>query len=304
MASELASEPAEVLPREGTVATRSGCGFQLTAADVDMIRRVFEYRFLRIEHLCALTKRSYKKVHGRLLKLARNHFLSRIELPFQKHIYVLGREGIVVLVERGVASRELVEWRLRHHELKELFLKHQLMLVDLHCMLELACQGTNVKLVRWREGKELWDRVATWSNRERVKLPVCPDAFFALEDSSRPDGRNRLNFFLEADRSTSTHKRFQQKLIAYQEYMAAGLHAKKYGIRTFRVVTLTLTDARALSLAGAARDVVASGALKHFLFASVEHLSFANPEVLLSEMFLRPGEGEGSEVRFRLVPVD
>src|SRR5579863_9663735 len=106
-----------------------------------MIRRVHEYRFLHIDHLSALMNRSYKKVHGRLLKLVRNNFLARIELQFQKHIYVIGREGITVLVEQGMASRESVETRLRHHELKELFLKHQLMVVDLHCMLELACRG-------------------------------------------------------------------------------------------------------------------------------------------------------------------
>jgi len=110
----------------------------------------------------------------------RNHFLARIELRFQKHIYVIGREGINVLVVQGVGSRELIESRLRHQELKELFLNHQLMVVDLRCMLELACRGTGLKLSAWREGKELWDRVTTWQDRERIELPVCPDAFFSL----------------------------------------------------------------------------------------------------------------------------
>ena len=104
-------------------------------------------------------------------------FLARIEFRFQKHIYVIGREGIDVLVEQGIASRELIECRLRHQELKELFLKHQLMLVDLRCILELACRGTTIRLTAWREGKDLWDRVVTWQERERVELPVCPDAF-------------------------------------------------------------------------------------------------------------------------------
>src|SRR6266404_2949923 len=200
-----------------------GCGFQLTASDIGMIQFVYEYRFLHIEQLSALSGRSYKKVHGRLLKLVQNHYLARIELPFQKHIYVLGREGITVLVEQGIASRELIEWRLRHHELKELFLRHQLMLVDLHCMLEIAGRSGRISLTTWREGRDLWDRVKVWQDQQRVWLPVCPDAFFVLQDGSRPDGRNRLNFFLEADRSTTTHKRFQNKLIAYQQYMEDGL---------------------------------------------------------------------------------
>lgn len=275
-------------------------GFLLTASDLDMIRIVYEYRLLHIDHVSALTSRSYKKAHGRLLKLVQNHYLARIELPFQKHIYVIGREGINVLVEQGIASRELIEWRLRHHELKELFLRHQLMLVDLHCMLELAGKNTGVKLATWREGKELWENVTTWHNRERVSLPVCPDAFFTLQDNARPEGRNRLNFFLEADRSTTTHKRFQNKLIAYRQYMEDGRHIEKYGIKAFRVVTFTLTKERAESLNDAAREVIPTEALKYFLFASVEGLSITTPEPILSSIFMSPREPRTQKQR--LVP--
>jgi hypothetical protein len=277
-------------------------GFHLTPADLAIIRSVFEHRFLHIEHVSALTNRSYKKAHGRLLKLVQNHFLARIELPFQKHIYVIGREGINVLVEQGIASRELIEWRLRHHELKELFLKHQLMLVDLHCMLELAGRGTGITLDTWREGKELWDNVTAWRDRERVTLPVCPDAFVVLRDSARPEGRNRLNFFFEADRSTTTHKRFQNKLIAYRQYLEDGRHTEKYGIKTFRVVTFTLTRERALSLSAAAREVLPSDAFKYFLFAPVDGLSLGNPQPILSDIFVSPREKEAGGPRLRLVP--
>ena len=303
MSSLSASIQSDVLSSgELLVPSAAFAGFQLTPSDVQMIRYIHEYRFLQIGHVSALLNRSYKKVHGRLLKLAQRHFLARIQLPFQKHIYVIGREGINVLVEQGIASRELIEWRLRHHELKELFLKHQLMLVDLHCMLELASRGTNITLSIWREGKELWDTVTMWRDRKRVDLPVCPDAFFVLEDKSRPEGRNRLNFFVEADRSTSTHKRFQQKLVAYWQYRKDGLHTKKYGIKTFRIVTFTLTPARAISLSAAAREVLPSEALNYFVFASADGLSLGNASPILSAMFISPREPDGSSTRLRLVP--
>jgi len=247
--------------------------------------------------------RSYKKVHGRLFKLVQNRFLARIEFRFQKHIYVIGRVGIEVLVEQGIASRELIEFRLRHQELKELFLQHQLLLVDLRCILELACRGTSIRLATWREGKFLWDRVVTWRDRERVELPVCPDAFFVLEDGSRPEGRNRLNFFLEADRATSTHKRFQQKLIAYRQYLEDGRHTKKYGIKTFRVVTFTLTEQRAQALSAAARDVLPENAFKYFLFSSVQGLSIGDPKRILTDIFVTPGEESGGGRRLGLVPM-
>ncbi len=279
---------------------RAAC--HLTASDIAMMRSVFEYRMLHIDHLSALTNRSYKKVHGRLLKLLRNHYLARIELPFQKHIYVIGREGINVLVNQGIASRELIEWRLRHRELKELFLKHQLMLVDIHSILDLSGRGADTVLEAWREGKELWDRVSVWQNRERVDLPVCPDAFFVLRDRNRPDGRNQFNFFVEADRSTTTHKRFQQKLVAYWQYMQDGLHAKKYGINSFRVVTFTLTSERAKGLMAAAREVLPPEALKYFLFTSIEGMDFHIPDSILADIFMSPRKGEGTEVRLRLAP--
>jgi len=277
-------------------------GFRLIPTDIEMLRAVYDYRFLHIDHLSALMNRSYKKVHGRLFKLVQNRFLARIELPFQKHIYVIGREGIDVLVEEGIAPREAIECRLRHHELKEMFLKHQLMLVDLHCSLELACRGTTLHLVTWREGKELWDTVVTWIDRKRVEVPVCPDAFFVLEDRARPDGRNRLSFFLEADRSTTTHKRFQQKLIAYRQYLVDGRHTEKFGIKTFRVVTFTLTEKRALGLSAAAREVLPPDARKHFLFATSEGISPRGPYAILSDIFMSPADEDTGGFRLRLIP--
>jgi hypothetical protein len=253
-----------------------------------MIQSVFKYRFLHIDHLSALMNRSYKKVHGRLLKLVRHHFLARIEIPFEKHIYVIGREGITVLAEQGTASRSVIGRRLRHHELKELFLKHQMMLVDLHCMLELASHDTDIALAAWREGKDFWDRVAVWRGREWVSLPVCPDAFFVLRDHSRLDGRNRLNFFLEADRSTTTHRRFENKLVAYYEYLLSGGHTRKHGIKTFRVVTFTLTPERARNLAAIACEILPPDALKYFLFASTHGLSLVGPAPILSDLFIDP----------------
>ena len=48
-----------------------------------------------------------------------------------------------------------------------------------------------------------------------VRLVIRPDAFFALRDSSRPEGKNRLKFFLECAHSTMSHERMEQKIRAY-----------------------------------------------------------------------------------------
>src|SRR5262249_29336719 len=103
-------------------------GFQLIDSDLEIFISVFEHRFVTIDHLSLLTDRPRKRLHRRLLKLIERGYLSRIILPTQKHIYTLGRAAIPTLVERGLAPKEFLDVRLRHQELKELFLKHAMMI--------------------------------------------------------------------------------------------------------------------------------------------------------------------------------
>jgi hypothetical protein len=261
--------------------------FQLTSSDIEMIEYLYQLRIGTINHLSALTGRSYKKVHGRLFKLIENRYLARIKLPLQKHLYVLGRAGVPVLVERGIAPKEALEWRLRHHELKELFLKHQLMIVELHTMMRIAAVQNGIRVATWKEGKGLWDRVTVTDPSGKTILPIRPDAFFTLE-SAPENGPRTFNFFLEADRSTMTHERFQKKIRAYWAYLEQGLHTRRYGIRSFRVVTTTITHARALNLCEAAKEVLPPEARKYFLFASMQDLSLERPAAILSDVFLSP----------------
>jgi len=131
-------------------------GFQLTDSDLEIFVSVFEHRFVTIDHLILLTNRPHKRLHRRLLKLIERGYLSRIILPVQKHIYTLGRAAIPMLVERGIAPKEFIDVRLRHQELKELFLKHAMMIVDVHSALTMATRTSHIKLVVWNEGQELF----------------------------------------------------------------------------------------------------------------------------------------------------
>ena len=114
---------------KGRTGTKS---FALAEGDLAILSAVHEYRFLRREHLSQLTGRDPKRLHRRLLKLVANGYLATIRLPQQKHIYSLGRAGIGVLIAEGVIKDETAFRRIRTSELKELFLKHEMMIVDLH----------------------------------------------------------------------------------------------------------------------------------------------------------------------------
>src|ERR1019366_2116296 len=126
-------------------------GFAFAKGDLAILKAVHEYRFVRREHVSLLTGRDPKRVHRRLLKLVQNGYLAATRLPQRKHIYSLGRAGITALVTEGVIKDETAVRRIRTSELKELFLKHEMMIVDQHVMLRLAGRVGELRLVHWEE---------------------------------------------------------------------------------------------------------------------------------------------------------
>lgn len=284
------NEPARLSRRERVV---------LVAGDVALFKLVHEYRLLRREHLSALTGRPLKRLHRRVLKLVRSRHLINIKLPQQKHIYGLGPLAMPVLVEEGIADPEILAQRSRIHELKELFLKHEMMIVDLHVMLSLATRGHNLRLAGWREGRALYDSVTVSDHDGTKKLSVRPDAFFTLEDSRRPAGANQAHFFLEADRSTETQARFRDKIRAYWHYIEQGLHGQKFGIRNVRVLTVAKTDERATNLSMLAGSLLPERALKYYFFSSLNNFSLENHSPILEAVHLSPRD---ADLRYPLVP--
>lgn len=275
-------------------------GFQLVGGDFDLIAWCYELRFATIDHFIALSKRLRPALVRRIVKLLERGYLSRIVLTGQKHIYTVGKAGLSLLAERGIAPPEKIDARLRASELKELFLKHALMIVDIHASLLLATRNSHLNLVRWEEGKELWDSIKVSEAGKPRRLPICPDGLFTLQDTNRPEDRSRLHFVLEADRSTMTQARFQDKIVGYWNYLQSGRQEKRYGMKNFRVVTVTLTEERAANLAQMAVDVTPPQLRKFFLFTSLKQFSLENPIPVLSDIFITSRDPQGD--RTRLVP--
>lgn len=284
--------------RAETRAARSG--FVFAKGDLEILRMTYEFRFLRREHISVLTERDPKRVHRRLAKLVHHGMLSVTRLPQQKHIYSIGHAGLPMLVEHGIVSGSAATQRLRASELKELFLKHEMLIVDHHVLLVLAGKTGELGLVQWKEGRELFDSVIIREPGGVSKLPVRPDAFFTMEDRRRDEGANLFSFFLEIDRSTMAHKTFKDKILAYWHYREQGLHAKRWGIKGFRILTVTLTQARASNLRDLAASILPDRARKHFLFTSADNYALREPEHLLGAIWLTVRDRE--HVRSRMVP--
>ena len=251
-------------------------GFQLIDGDLEIMHHVHELRLAHIGHLAALTGRSEKALSRRLLKLHAHRYLASITRRPEKHLYSVGSEGLPVLVETGFASEEVLARRPRESELKPLWLKHFLLVVDVHVKLILATRAGTIRLIQWKEGKALWDRVAFQAQGREVTVPVRPDAFFALRDTARPEGKNTLYFFLEADRSTMSHERMETKITGYVQYFQQGLHMRKHpGVKLFQVLTVTETASRARSLAADLQPAIPRGAERRYPFLSLADLSLA-----------------------------
>jgi hypothetical protein len=138
-----------------------------------------------------------------------------------------------------------------------------------------------LELASWREGRDLQDSAEVAFDRGYARVPVAPDAFFTLLDA-----KGRAHFLVEADRGTMTVTRFILKLKAYAAWWKEKKHEEKLGIRFFRVLTVTLSAARAANLVRAARaieDVAALGRM--FLFTHEERLSLARPESVLDNIW-------------------
>lgn len=271
-------------------------GLVLTNDDVRILHFIEEYRLLYIDHVCALTGRTYTRIHKRLKGMFDAGYLNRIDLPQQKDVYYITRAGLHVLLRNGFINEEEAERRIREHELKSSdLLNHELMIASIHVMLAIATEHSTVRLSGWAQGVELRDTVMVVEDGRAEKRTLEPDAFFTLTDTTRPADRASRSFFLEADRSSmpvvrrSGSRRMQDKFLRYKAYIESGGHTKKYGIHTVRILTITETPRRRDSLATDIAPLIAEGFWKYFLFGTIADLPLADLQAILTDVFVRPG---------------
>lgn len=257
----------------------------LRDSDLELLRYCHELRFCTIDHLAALTGRHRQALHLRLQQLIAEKYIYRIKFPNpnQKHIYSIGSQGFTYLAYCGAIQLADVPARLRTNELKPLFLSHTLLVTDIHATLILAGRNSEKRLADWREGKGLYDSVTFYDAGRKIRLPVCPDAFFTVEKNADP--KTNLAFALEADRGTTTRRTFDDKITGYWRFLEQNRQIKRYGVKWFRVITITLTAARAESLAELADQSIPKRFRKYFLFASRENFSLEHPGGLYSPVF-------------------
>jgi hypothetical protein len=246
-------------------------GFQFTERDAEIVHYVYQLRVATLDHLAALTNRSYKTLERRVPKLRDERYLRRLKPRPYKGLYVIGSEAVPLLIEQGYAPQDFAEKRRREAEWKDLGINHALLITSIHAKLLLLSKRSPIKLALWQhESPDMWDTVQTPYDG---KLPFRPDSYFVLQHTGQPAGKNKLHFFLEADVGTMAHKRIEQKLKAYAAYHQQQRHVQKFGMNYFQVAIVTPTRARAENLKQEFHASMSAAQRRAYHFIPLEELT-------------------------------
>ena len=244
--------------------------------DAEILHFVYQLGIADVELIARFVERSYHIVYKRVAKLEAKDTFPRITKQPEKGIWQLGPAAAEVLIENGWAPETIARRRLRANELKPLGRAHTLFIAYIHARILNGSKRRPEKIALWREDQGTWDK-ATWTDDDGSRtLPVRPDAYFIIEHTGRPEGKNRLHFFLEADRSTmDVNERMAAKIKAYRAYHDERRFEKKYpGMDSFRVIVVTKTRRRAESLeAGLAYLLPTANLKRAYRFLPFEDLS-------------------------------
>jgi hypothetical protein len=260
----------------------------LQARDKEIVGAVYECGFLtreQIQRLFAIN--STARANIRLRKLFDHGYLIRRFLPTTrgaaKAVYFLGHQGIhLVSDKKGYDPLEIKRRQKVYREKKELFFDHDLAVNEVRIAFYQAMnQQNDLTLDRWLSSADCLQEYEIADVRQKRVLKVF-----------RPDGYLRYFYegklfscFLEVDRSTMSNTRFRAKVKTYLEYARSGLYQQRYGLKFFRVLVITKTGARLISL----KRVTASLTNKMFWFTTMEHVT---PDEAFNQIWERPGSEE------------
>ena len=268
--------------------------FQLTQRDSEIVRRVFDHRFLNSRQLIRLLCGSRQQTLRRLQRLYHHGYLDRPrcqidhfhQLGTRPLVYGLGSIGARMLRTADDTRRAIVRWSTRYPATKRVFLDHALRVADVVIAFEIACRNHDgVRFVPPNQlplGKSISDAAPLrWKvSLAGEEMTIIPDAVFGL-DLAGENGSELIHFFVEADCGTMPvirkglrHTSLWRKLLAYEATWSQGVHRTALGINRFRVLTVTSNRARLEHLRQASLRLERGHGL--FLFTDASSLSKAD----------------------------
>jgi hypothetical protein len=322
------------LPRFRRASHEEQPAFRLTDRDRELLKIIYEYRFIDAEMLkdlvqpVALTPRQQESVARmlaacrtestgtespdrssrmkrailhRLMLLYHNGYVSRLKLSDSEPIiYALGNKGADELTLYYGVDRQKIDWQSKNRETSERYIRHGLMVSRFRHCLELALRDLpEASLLCWEPNgafTALVEYTEATSTRDGAKTR-------RIKGTVIPDGYFALSykgktahFFLEADRSTMSNARFLAKLKNYFHFYATQVRGKEHpsGMKGFAVLTITLSEERKQNLRRIARDVNAEGRGLNLWWFACERSYQGKPQELLGQIWQTAGDAENT----------
>src|SRR5947208_13660670 len=111
--------------------------FRLTEDDVEIVRQLARYRFLRSTHIAALVRRSIDRTNDRLKNLFHAGYVDRPRAQLDYYptagsapiLYALADRGARLLIERDGLPAAKLQWTRKNRESGRPFIEHQIEVV-------------------------------------------------------------------------------------------------------------------------------------------------------------------------------
>lgn len=206
-------------------------------------------------------------------------------------VYALGNEGANLLANRFQLRLPDIYWTEKNRRVKEKFVEHTLGIADFMVGIELTCRRAgNIRLIskddiltgapeatQRKKHPFRWATRVNWHDQWH-DIAIVPDALFGLHYIDRPEGKNKAYFMVEIDRGTMPITRrdisqtsFARKLHSYADTYERKLHTEQFGIKNFRVLTLTTSTERIGTMRTAFKNEVAQSAPAGMFLFKVKH---------------------------------
>jgi len=294
------------LPKFNRKAERS-TKVEVQSRDIDILKLIYQYRFLNSDHIRALMNGHNKKaITQRLTKLFRAGYLDRpleqVRLYYKYDqqgsspiIYALGQRGAQILSERGYQLINSLDWSRKNKEIRERNLLHDLGVASFGVIIKLALEQTaNTNLLYWHQDRQDREQIKDKVIINSKAQTIIPDAVFRIQ---YPEGRPL--FFLEYYREILTNnKRYlEEKLLRYFYYWKQGRYKEKYGAKNFRVITVVPMKERVENLMGLIKSLKITKLESYrFWFVCIDDLNINCPKEIFKPVFRIPTDEKGHSI--------
>ncbi len=248
--------------------------FRLTARDLDILRSLAKYKYLRtgqVRRLNFLDNKSIQSARRRLKYLYHHGFVGRIEALVQtgngasETAYFLERKGQEILGNEFDFSSV----SKKQDRVKPQYLNHALDVSEFQLVLESAlADNKSAELVRFVADHELKNIAAKAVGRKRYKLfdqinhpvnkksyTVYPDALVILQGAGKLSAYKQL-YFVEIDRGTEGLRIIRDKVIGYRLYADQRIFKKFGKFQDFKVLIQTTSEKRKRNIQETVADMI------------------------------------------------